>query len=166
MGRLATTQVSFPSARLSRSTRDSRLLCCSHSESGSIPGIDAFHDPKTAKIDTILTGRQIECERCVFLSFSVGLRVAVCGAAQKLAYGDLLAALQLQTVRDLEDFVIDAVYSGLIVGKLDQMGQVFTVSWVTARDVRREDIDAVLDKLARWRERCTTTKSILQKSSR
>lgn len=78
----------------------------------------------------------------------------------------MLAALQLQTVRDLEDFVIDAVYSELIVGKLDQMGQVFTVSWVTARDVRREDIDAVLDKLTRWRERCTASKTILQKSSR
>jgi COP9 signalosome complex subunit 7 len=88
------------------------------------------------------------------------------GVAQKLAYDDLLAALQLQTVRDLEDFVIDAVYSELIVGKLDQMGQVFTVSWVTARDVRREDLGAVLDKLTRWRERCTTTKTILQKSSR
>ena len=46
--------------------------------------------------------------------------------------------------------VIDAVYEGLVQGKLCQLEQSFEVSAAVSRDVRDEDIDTMLTVLGAW----------------
>jgi COP9 signalosome complex subunit 7 len=84
----------------------------------------------------------------------------------KLSYDSILTSLQLQTVRELEDFILDLIYSELMLGKLDQIGQVLTVTWITPRDVRPESLPNVIEQFVRWQTRCQVTKEVLQRSSR
>eukprot|EP00632_Arachnochrysis_sp_CCMP2950_P015809 CAMPEP_0185688784 /NCGR_PEP_ID=MMETSP1164-20130828/47_1 /TAXON_ID=1104430 /ORGANISM="Chrysoreinhardia sp, Strain CCMP2950" /LENGTH=276 /DNA_ID=CAMNT_0028355247 /DNA_START=28 /DNA_END=858 /DNA_ORIENTATION=+ len=78
-------------------------------------------------------------------------------AAAAVSYDDLAREVDASTTRDLEDLLIDAVYSGLVVGKMDQQARVFKAQRAAARDVRLEDVPALADKLERWLE---TAKSL------
>ncbi len=52
--------------------------------------------------------------------------ISIADAAQKskvLHYGNLMTALDMQTVRELEDLIIDCIYNELIAGQLDQLNQ-------------------------------------------
>ena len=46
--------------------------------------------------------------------------------------------------------VIDAIYEGLVQGKLCQLEQTFEVASATGRDVRDEDIDTMINLLGAW----------------
>lgn len=72
-------------------------------------------------------------------------------------YDDMSASIHAQSLREMEDFVIDAlIYPGLVSGRLDQRGRVFCVGWVfVQRDVRREDVPAlVVAPLRQWACEC------------
>jgi len=43
---------------------------------------------------------------------------------QTLSYSMLLQSLSLENVRQLEDLIIDAIYCGIITGRLDQENKV------------------------------------------
>ena len=61
--------------------------------------------------------------------------------------------LTVASVRELEDLVIDAIYEGLVQGKLCQTQQCFHVTAAIGRDVRDEDIDSMLTLLGAWNEK-------------
>lgn len=67
-----------------------------------------------------------------------------------LKYADLLTALAIQSVRELEDLIIETIYTGLIIGKLDQRRQLFIVQSCQPRDCKRTDIDSILAQLQQW----------------
>jgi COP9 signalosome complex subunit 7 len=71
---------------------------------------------------------------------------------QSLSYADLATSLEVSSVRDLEDLIIDAMYSSLLGGKLDQKEGVLSVDWVVGRDVNREDqsLTELQNKLESW----------------
>ena len=72
-------------------------------------------------------------------------------------YDDMCAAIRAQSLREMEDFVIDALlYPGLVSGRLDQRGRALCVDWVfVQRDVRREDVPAlVVAPLREWASEC------------
>ena len=70
-----------------------------------------------------------------------------------LAYADLAAALEISSVRALEDLLIDeCVVTGLARGKLDQRAERFEVLGAAGRDVPPERFDALVDAVADWRE--------------
>lgn len=69
---------------------------------------------------------------------------------QTLSYGDLSSVLQMSTVRELEDLIIESVYLGLLSGKLNQAKKVFEVAEVSGRDVRVSDISSMLATLTNW----------------
>ena len=59
--------------------------------------------------------------------------------------------LELNNIRELEDFLIsECFHSNLISGKLDQKKQCLYISHATARDVRPEQIQSVLNSLHGW----------------
>lgn len=60
--------------------------------------------------------------------------VRVC-TAQIIRYPTLLQALRLDSIRDLEDLVIEAVYAGIICAKLDQRCQLLIVEQAISRDL-------------------------------
>ena len=72
-------------------------------------------------------------------------------------YDDMSTAIRASSLREMEDFVIDAlIYPGLVSGRLDQRERVFCVEWVfVQRDVRREDVPAlVVVPLRKWACEC------------
>ncbi|KAJ1339901.1 hypothetical protein BSLG_005436 [Batrachochytrium salamandrivorans] len=67
-----------------------------------------------------------------------------------LKYDQLLSTLEITSLRELEDLVIDAIYQNVISGKLDQKKQCLTVEYSMGRDVRPEQTASVLHILEDW----------------
>ena len=79
----------------------------------------------------------------------------MCAERKLIPYAALLEALDMSSVRDLEDLVIDCIYAGLIKAKLDQRARTMEVqNVVMARDVREGDIDAMMERLVGWQAVC------------
>ncbi|TYZ64896.1 hypothetical protein PybrP1_001119 [[Pythium] brassicae (nom. inval.)] len=80
-------------------------------------------------------------------------------------YDVLMEELDVATVRELEDILIDTIYSGLVQGKLDQKSRSFVVKYAVGRDTQDEDIDEMIAKLVSWRNEsaaiCATINDIL-----
>jgi len=75
-----------------------------------------------------------------------------------LSYEALLTSLQMPTIRDLEDLIIDAIYMDVIRGKLDQKDQQFEVEYTMGRDLAPGKTESVLAALQAW---ANTTSSVL-----
>jgi COP9 signalosome complex subunit 7 len=79
--------------------------------------------------------------------------ISVADAAQKskvLDYPTLMRSLDLETVRELEDLIIDCIYNELLSGQLDQLNQSFHVTSCYGRDMRPQDVSDALAKLEAW----------------
>ncbi|KDR68808.1 hypothetical protein GALMADRAFT_231131 [Galerina marginata CBS 339.88] len=75
-----------------------------------------------------------------------------------LPYADLLEALDISNVRELEDLIIDAIYLDLLNGKLDQKEEQLEVSYTMGRDLEPGKLEQVLAALKDW---ASTTSSVL-----
>ncbi|OCH94150.1 hypothetical protein OBBRIDRAFT_789489 [Obba rivulosa] len=75
-----------------------------------------------------------------------------------LPYSLLLQAIEMPNIRELEDLIIDAIYSEIIRGKLDQKEQQFEVEYTMGRDVEPENIEKLLASLRNW---ASTTSAVL-----
>ena len=73
---------------------------------------------------------------------------------QALEYSDLMQALEVSGVLELEDILISqGIYAGVIRGTLDQRRGRLEVEAASARDLRQEDLgEQVLAPLDRWLE--------------
>ena len=69
---------------------------------------------------------------------------------QILPYAPLLSSLDLPTVHALEQLIIDAIYSELLRGKLDQNQQQFEVEYTVGRDVPDASLVSLLASLEDW----------------
>ena len=58
--------------------------------------------------------------------------------------------LQISTIRELEDLIIDAIYLDIIRGKLDQKEQQFEVEYTMGRDLEPGDVEKLLATLRGW----------------
>ena len=58
--------------------------------------------------------------------------------------------LDMPTIRELEDLIIDAIYLDVIRGKLDQKEQQFEVEYTLGRDVEPTKIEDILKSLQDW----------------
>ncbi|RHY07687.1 hypothetical protein DYB25_000555 [Aphanomyces astaci] len=76
--------------------------------------------------------------------------VSLCQQHKSVPYRILMGELQISSVRDVEDIVIDTIYSGLVEGKLDQKNEVFESSYSVGRDVQPSDIDDMILRLTQW----------------
>ncbi|GBE78546.1 COP9 signalosome complex subunit 7a [Sparassis crispa] len=75
-----------------------------------------------------------------------------------LPYSQLLEVLQMPTIRELEDLIIDAIYLEIIRGKLDQKEQQFEVEYTMGRDLEPGKIERLLTSLQNW---ASTTSAVL-----
>jgi COP9 signalosome complex subunit 7 len=62
----------------------------------------------------------------------------------------LLADLEIATIRELEDLIIDAIYQDIVRGKLDQKEQQFEVELTMGRDLQVSQLPALLTELKNW----------------
>lgn len=67
-----------------------------------------------------------------------------------LSYSDLLSALGISNIRELEDLIIDAIYLDILRGKLDQKEQQFEVEYTMGRDLEPESLGNLLGALQDW----------------
>ncbi|KZT64026.1 hypothetical protein DAEQUDRAFT_733166 [Daedalea quercina L-15889] len=84
--------------------------------------------------------------------------VSLAMESRKLPYRQLLEQLEMPTIRELEDLIIDAIYLDIIRGKLDQKEQQFDVEYTMGRDVEPGKIEALLSSLKNWAD---TTAAVL-----
>lgn len=75
-----------------------------------------------------------------------------------LPYSLLLDSLQVPTIRELEDLIIDGIYLDLMRGKLDQKRQQFEVEYTIGRDLGPGKIENLLSSLQEW---ARTTSAVL-----
>eukprot|EP00038_Savillea_parva_P010464 m.190545 g.190545 ORF g.190545 m.190545 type:complete len:250 (-) comp18051_c0_seq1:38-787(-) len=80
--------------------------------------------------------------------------VSLAHTKKTLPYAELLAAVRVDTLRELEDLVIDAIYAGLLAGKLDQKRQHFTVDFAMGRDLREGDLEHMISLFDSWASNC------------
>ncbi|WWD03573.1 hypothetical protein V865_001627 [Kwoniella europaea PYCC6329] len=77
---------------------------------------------------------------------------------RSLTYDQLLSALRLDTIRQLEDLIIDVIYAGLLGGKMHHHEKVLHVDWVSGRDLQEKDLLGVQNNLMNW---CKTAETLL-----
>ncbi|KAH9964581.1 hypothetical protein BC827DRAFT_943590 [Russula dissimulans] len=76
-----------------------------------------------------------------------------------LPYSYLQTNLDIPTIRQLEDLIIEAIYLDIIRGRLDQKEQQFEVEYTIGRDVPHEALTEILTSLEHW---SSTTATLLQ----
>jgi len=67
-----------------------------------------------------------------------------------LHYKALQRQLEIKTVRELEDLMIDCIYSGLIVGRLDQRKELLEIRYCRGRDINEKAIGLMKNRLLSW----------------
>uniref|UniRef100_A0A667WSZ4 Uncharacterized protein n=1 Tax=Myripristis murdjan TaxID=586833 RepID=A0A667WSZ4_9TELE len=73
-----------------------------------------------------------------------------------IPYSVLMKDLDLVSVRQLEDLLIEAMYAGVIQGKLDQCRQQLEVDFCISRDIPYEGIVKISSILTQWCSNCET----------
>ncbi|KAF9259159.1 hypothetical protein L218DRAFT_933985 [Marasmius fiardii PR-910] len=85
--------------------------------------------------------------------------VTLAADRRMLPYSDLMSALEMPTIRELEDLIIDAIYLNILRGKLDQKEEQFEVEYTMGRDLEPEKLGELLAALKDW---ASTTSAVLQ----
>merc|ERR1712154_615351 len=67
-----------------------------------------------------------------------------------LYYNTLQQQLEIKTVRELEDLIIDCIYSQLITGKLDQRKALLEIRYCKGRDINKKAIGLMKNRLMSW----------------
>ena len=80
--------------------------------------------------------------------------VQMADASVSLPYDELMSALEMSSVRELEDMLInECIAPGLLRGKLDHKRRAFEVhSCPVGRDLRPGQLKEIIDQLAAWHE--------------
>ncbi|KAK1921998.1 hypothetical protein DB88DRAFT_496830 [Papiliotrema laurentii] len=84
--------------------------------------------------------------------------VSLALGSRSLHYDKLLSTLDVQSIRALEDVIIDTIYAGLLKGKMHHHERVLHIDWVAGRDVREDDLARIHSGLENW---CSTATSLL-----
>lgn len=84
--------------------------------------------------------------------------IASASASRHIPYQVLLKELGMRSVRELEDLIIEVVYAGILVGKLDQKRQQLEIEFVIGRDIKAETILGIENVLDAW---CTNCEEVL-----
>ncbi|XP_060868025.1 COP9 signalosome complex subunit 7b-like [Metopolophium dirhodum] len=88
--------------------------------------------------------------------------VTLANKMKRIPYDVLLKELDVDNVRDLEDLIIEAIYSNVVSGELDQQSDYLEVDWTVGRDVESNDIDNMIDTLQQWCDSCENVLSTVQ----
>ncbi|KDQ17544.1 hypothetical protein BOTBODRAFT_29719 [Botryobasidium botryosum FD-172 SS1] len=78
-----------------------------------------------------------------------------------LPYATLLNYLDISSIRELEDLIIDSIYQDVIRGKLDQKEQQFEVEYIMGRDLRPGQLEQLHVALQSWSQRTAEVLSAL-----
>jgi COP9 signalosome complex subunit 7 len=91
--------------------------------------------------------------------------ISLASRSKSLAYEELFEALQLSSVRELEDLVIASTYQGLVRGKLNHAERRLEVQGASARDVTPAELDSMIERLGSWCDRSESLMVALEAAS-
>ncbi|CAF0854932.1 unnamed protein product [Didymodactylos carnosus] len=75
--------------------------------------------------------------------------------SRTISYSILLNELKIDTVRELEDLIIEAIYYDIIQGKLDQLNNHLDIEYCISRDIdSRQRYDHLIKVLDNWCQNC------------
>ncbi|XP_031459352.1 COP9 signalosome complex subunit 7b isoform X1 [Phasianus colchicus] len=80
--------------------------------------------------------------------------VSLASRMKCIPYSVLLKDLDMRNLRELEDLIIEAVYTDIIQGKLDQRNQMLEVDFCIGRDIQKKDISNIVKTLQEWCDGC------------
>jgi len=80
-----------------------------------------------------------------------------------LYYDDIMKNLDIPSVRELEDLVIQNVYEGLMKAKLDQKKSRIEISYTLGRDISKKNIAAMKQHLKKWQANNTSLLKTIDK---
>ena len=83
--------------------------------------------------------------------------VSLASESKRLKYSTVMERLEIDSMRGLEDTVIEGIYAGIIRGKLDQEQQVIEIIFSMGRDIDMDvmnALDPLIEKLESWCENC------------
>ncbi|KAF2365450.1 Proteasome component (PCI) domain [Trinorchestia longiramus] len=84
--------------------------------------------------------------------------VTMANSTKTLHLDNLLKELCLNSRRELEDLIIEAIYADVLHGKLDQKNGVLEVDFALGRDIKPEDLPQIAATLKAW---CNTCNGLL-----
>jgi len=79
-----------------------------------------------------------------------------------LPYNLLQTELEISSVRELEDLIIEGISAGVVMGKLDHKNSHFEVDFAVGRDIRKIDIGQIVGVLSAWCDNCDTTLTTIE----
>jgi len=82
--------------------------------------------------------------------------VTLSTTSKLIPYALLQKELEINGLRELEDLIIEAIYQGLVQGKLDQSKKSFEVEFSMGRDVKPDSVDDFINVLSSWSNQSET----------
>uniref|UniRef100_A0A5K3F2Z1 PCI domain-containing protein n=1 Tax=Mesocestoides corti TaxID=53468 RepID=A0A5K3F2Z1_MESCO len=79
--------------------------------------------------------------------------ISACDLRRLIPYDFLLKSLELTSLRELEDLIIDLFYVEALFGKLDQQKRMLVVDSAIGRDLRPDDLPILKSALYSWSNR-------------
>jgi len=80
--------------------------------------------------------------------------VSLATKRKHIPYEQLLEELDVKTMRELEDIIIDVIYANVVTGKMDQLNNRLEIEQTIGRDIRRDDLQTVSNVLSEWCRNC------------
>lgn len=80
--------------------------------------------------------------------------ISLASKCRTIPYSTLSNSLDVNNIRELEDLIIEAFYSDIIKGKLDQANNQLEIDFAIGRDVTDEQINEIVNTLAAWCRNC------------
>ncbi|KAG8936928.1 hypothetical protein FRC02_010018 [Tulasnella sp. 418] len=87
--------------------------------------------------------------------------VSLASQARILPYSQLRSYLDITTIRELEDLIIDAMYQDVLRGKLDQKEQHLEIEYTMGRDLRPGQLAEILGALKNWSKQTSDAITLL-----
>ena len=72
--------------------------------------------------------------------------------AQVLSYELLMRELEIGTMREVENLLIECIYGGMLKGKLAQQARALEVEGAIGRDVQPSELEGMCSTLTHWHE--------------
>lgn len=80
--------------------------------------------------------------------------ITLARSRRNIPYKLLLEELGVNTIRELEDIIIDAIYANVIKGTMDQKNSQLEIDQTIGRDVREQDFQIITNVLNEWSRNC------------
>ncbi|XP_040577665.1 COP9 signalosome complex subunit 7b [Lepeophtheirus salmonis] len=129
----------------------------SHLELLKLFAYGTYKDYSETKYPPLTDGMQKKLRLLTLVSLASGKKI--------LKYEELMKELNLNTVRELEDLIIEGSNSRIIQGKLDQKSSHFEVDFAKGRDIKKEDISSIINTLTSWCDSCDGILSCLEQEA-